>query len=306
MSIKRIKEELVSYTSSERWFLLFAMLCNVLICADYAIIRPISNSLFIHSFSAQYLPYVWIATIPFNWFLVSLYNRLLPKWGSKKLFLGLISLVILLNCSFALLSEAAPSLSFFFYIWKEIYVMLMFQLLWSVVHSNISLGRAKYLYGICFGVGALGSMIGSAFPGFFATRVGSENLVFLSIPIYLLLLFCYLKMFKFNKGETPSSAREGSGGFMHGVKLIASSRFLIFALLIVIFMQMSTTIVDFQFNDFLGKAFPDKDLRTEYGARVFGLVHSTTLVLQWIGSFFLIQLIGFKRTHYLIPLFLVA
>lgn len=301
-----MKEELFSYTVSERWFLLFAMLCNALICADYSIIRPISNSLFIHTFSASLLPYVWIATIPFNWFLVSLYNRLIPKWGSKKLFIGLILLVIGLNSLFALLAHLVPESCFLFYIWKEIYVMLMFQLLWSVIHTNISLGRAKYLYGICFGVGAFGSMFGSLFPGFFATRFGSENLIFLSIPLYFALLYFYLKMLKFNKGEVPAVHRNEEGGFLHGVKLIASSRFLIFALLIVIFMQMSATLIDFQFNDFLNKTFQDKDIRTQYAARVFGVIHSITFGLQWVGSFFLIQWLGFKRTHYAIPLFLSA
>ena len=60
--------------------------------------------------------------------------------------------------------------------------MLMFQQLWSVIHSTISFGRAKYLYGLFFGMGALGAAIGSILPGYFAVKMGSESLLMATLP----------------------------------------------------------------------------------------------------------------------------
>lgn len=300
-----LKEKFNTYSAREKGFILCAMLCGFFICCHYAIIRPVSNSLFLYAFSAKWLPYAWLATVPLNFLMVSFYNRFVPKWGSRKLFLGLIVLVTSTNFLFGVFAKAVPSLSFIYYVWKEIYVMMMFQLLWSVINSNIKQDQAKHLYGIFFGLGGLGSLVGSLLPGFFAVAYGSENLIFWVVPIDLLLLFAYFRLSHFCRGDVPRAAREQEGGFLHGIRLIRSSRFLIFALLIVVFMQMVTAIADFQFNDFLGKAFPEKDLRTEYTARIMGIMHSLTIFLQFAGSFFLIQFLGFKRTHYLIPILVV-
>lgn len=297
-----IKEK---FTSRERAFILCAMLCGFLICCHYAIIRPVSNSLFLHAFSAKLLPYAWLATVPLNFLMVSAYNRLVPKWGSPKLFLSLILLVTTTNFLFGIFAKTIPSLSFFYYVWKEIYVMMMFQLLWSVINANIKLDKAKFLYGIFFGLGGIGSLVGSFLPGFFAVSYGSENLIFWVLPVDLLLLFVYFRLSHYCSGDVPKANREQEGGFMHGIQLIRGSRFLIFALLIVMLMQMVTAIADFQFNDFLSRAFPEKDLRTEYTGRIMGIMHCLTIFLQFAGSFFLIKFLGFKRTHYLIPLLVI-
>jgi len=144
-------------------------------------------------------------------------------------------------------------------------------------------------------------MLGSAFPGFFAVAYGSENLVFLCIPVYLLLGFFYYKMSLFCSGEKLREEGDKKGGFWHGVQLIAGSRFLIFILLIVVFMQMSSALIDFQFNDFLEKTIGDKDLRTEFSARIFGMIHTLTVALQFIGTYFLVRLMGVRGSHFLVP-----
>ena len=93
----KLTDELVNYLPEEKAFVLFAMVCGFFICCDYSIIRPISNSLFIESFSARALPYAWLSAIPLNFALVSLYNRLVVKWGSRKLFLRVIIVVMSIN-----------------------------------------------------------------------------------------------------------------------------------------------------------------------------------------------------------------
>lgn len=299
-----LKQELGQYTAKERRFLYFAMLCSFFICVEYAMIRPIANSLFTETFGAHFFPYAWLAIVPLNLLFVNLYNRLLPKWGSKTLFISLIALVISLNMGFALTAKLFPPLSFLFYMWKEVYVLLMFQLTWPVIHANVNLSRAKYLYGVFFGFGGVGSMLGSALPGFFAVTLGTETLLFLTLPVYALLLWSHSKMNKYCVGDVPHHGREEKGGVLHGMRLIRSSRFLIFALLIVVFMQMIAAITDFQLNDFLERAFPEKDIRTEYNARVMGVIHTLTVALQFIGTYVLIQAVGFKRCHYLVPLFM--
>lgn len=303
---KKLKEELAGFSRKELWFVLGAMLCGFLVCAEYAVIRPVANSLFISTYSADWLPYAWLVMVPLNFLVVMLYNRFLPRLGCLRMFLLITTLVVSGNFISALLLKKVALLPFIFYVWKEIYILLMLQQIWSVIHATIDSKRAKYLYGFLFGIGGLGGFCGSMVSGFTAVKFGSENLLFLSLPIYALLVLAYRFFLQ------HSSMNEQKGLFAESkepllvLKSIGRSPTLVFILLVVLFMQMASTIIDFQFNRLLESSIGDKDLRTEYTGRVLGLINLCTTVLQFVGSFALIQLLGLRRSHFVIPLLLMV
>ncbi len=298
----KIKEIFSSFSHKEIIFFLSAMACGFLICADYAIIRPASNSLFIESYTAKGFPYAWIVAVPINFLVVFLYNRFLPKFGIFRMFLLIGALIGCGNAFLAFFIKEAPSLAFSFYIWKEIYVMLMLQQLWSVVHATLDLKRAKYLYGILFGIGGLGGVCGSFIPGFFAILFGSENLLFFSLPIYTVLSFFFFHLLK-NSTMPPLVFSETKVAFS-ALKNIRTSPILLFILLTVVLMQTSSTLIDFQFNAYLEKIFPVQDLRTQYVGRVMGLVNLATIFLQFVGSLLFVRFLGLQKSHFTIPLLL--
>jgi AAA family ATP:ADP antiporter len=303
-----LRRELTSLTSTEKVFILCAMLCSFLISADYAIVRPVSNSVFISAYSSAWFPYAWLAAVPLNLIVVALYNKYLPRLGCFKMFLsfgGVVTAVAIFSACFL---KQIPWLPFFFYIWKEVYIMLMFQQLWSVIHTTISLERAKYLYGILFGVGALGSVTGSMIPSFLAVKMGSESLLLANLPIFLLLIGAYFYLTQIttphNLKIEDQTNRMPAGALKHGIQLILRSKLLLFILLIVIFMQVSSSLIEYQFNHFLERTIAEKDLRTQYIARILVMVHSATLALQFFGSFLLIQFLGIRRSHFVLPMLL--
>jgi AAA family ATP:ADP antiporter len=280
-----------------------------LISAEYAIIRPVSNSLFLTAYGSSALPFAWIAVVPLNLLIVALYNQYLPRVGCFKMFVwvGSLTVCIQLFCSFWI--HQFTSLPFLFYLWKEVYIMLMFQQLWSVIHVTVAFKQARYLYGLFFALGALGATLGSMVPGFLAVKMGSESLLLATLPIYLLLGLCYYCALKQTKeGPTLHLNEEKKHtsieAFVHGVKLITSSRYLLVILLLVTFMQVSSTLIDFQFNRFLEEKIVGTDLRTQYTGRILSVVHTLTLSFQLFGSFLFIHYLGVKRTHLLIPLLL--
>ena len=69
-------------------------------------------------------------------------------------------------------------------------------------------------------------------------------------------------------------------------------------------MQFTATLIDFQFNQNLSFSISNKDMRTEYLGRFFGIVNSINVVLQFLGSYFVIKFMGIKKTHLFIPLYL--
>lgn len=305
--MRKLRELRAQYTSAELLFLLFAVISSFCITAEYAITRPTINAIFITTFTAKLVPYAWLITIPLNLCIVGLYNRFLPRWGPMRMFYTTVATTMTLNLIAASVLQQAPSLSFFFFMWKDIYVLLMFQQVWSVIHASTKQTKAKYLYGIMFGLGGLGGVFGSIVPGFMATRFGSENLLFMTAPIFLLFMLAFTGMMKARKGmdnvqEITLEAKDTKGG----IALIRASHYLKYILLIVVFMQVSSAIIDYQFSSFLEREIPLKDLRTAYSGKVFFWISIVKIGFQFVATYLLIHFMGLRLSHFTIPLVLLG
>lgn len=297
--VTQVKEEFQSYSKGEKIFLFFAMLCGFFITAEYAITKPTSNSIFLAHYSVKLYPYAWLLTVPLNLLIVTLYNRFLSKLGCFRMFLCTIFLTMGINVFVGTFVQKLPPLAFLLYVWKDIYVLLMFQQLWSVIHTKTEMSKAKYLYGILFGVSGVGAIFGSLVPSFFAVKIGSEHLLYMTIPLYALFIMTYHQMLKRSgmKGEDHMEIKRAKGGF----KLIRSSSALKFILLIVVLMQLSTTIMDYQFSSFLQQKFPMQDLRTQFYGRLWGMINTCKLCLQFFATFLLVQFLGLRKSHFVVP-----
>lgn len=298
----------MTFSRIEKLFIFFAMLSAFSICGEYAITRPTSNALFLTTFSASAYPWVWLATVPLNLFVIYLYNKFLPKFGPLKVLWSFALMTISINVISGLFYGQAPALIFFQYAWKDIYVLLMLKQLWSMIHGTIPAARAKYLYGCIYGMGTIGGVCGSTIPGFFASFFGAEKILFFTLPAYLLLLFAYTMAFKrsgvkqasFQQDLTPNP--KASEAF----SLIRRSPVLTAVLLLVIFMQVSVGLIEYQFNANLEINVLDKDLRTAYCGKLGGLLNLLSLAFQFLGGFFMIRTLGLRGSHFLIPILLCA
>lgn len=306
--LSSLTAEVNSYTRYEKFFIICMMICSFSITAEAAITRAVSSSVFLSAYSAKFLPWVWLASVPINFGIVVFYNRFLPRLGCAKM-LGLTILIATaINIFAAFYLQKFHFLPFLLYVWKDIFVILMFQQMWSVIHATVNISKAKYLYGIFFGAGGLGSVTGSMVPGFMAVWLGSEHLLLTTIPFYIVVTFFYFIALnsreKIPTRQNISTLSSDSTDILGGMKLIRHSKFLIFILLIVMGMQISSTIVDYQFSTYLEQTFAVQDLRTQFLGRFFGFVNSLNIFLQFIGSFVLVHLFGLQASHLLVPLIL--
>ncbi len=296
----------MKFTHKEKGFIFFSMLSAFAICGEYAITRPASNALFLTLFSAKFYPLVWLATVPLNLWVIHLYNRFLPKIGPLR-FLWIFAIVcIAINALAGILFSAVPYFLFFQYAFKDIYVLLMLKQLWSMIHSTVPKERAKYLYGSIYGLGTIGAIAGSMVPGFLASFLGSEKILFLTLPVYALLLFSFSMAFRRSKLSVDSFQKELTDDPrpQEAFSLIRRSPPLIAVLAIVVFMQASVALMEYQFNAHLEVNILDQDLRTAYCGKLMGLVNLLSLSLQFLGGFFMVRFLGLKRSHLLVPFLL--
>ncbi|HSX11603.1 MAG TPA: Npt1/Npt2 family nucleotide transporter [Chlamydiales bacterium] len=298
----------MTFTRSEKLFIFFAMCSAALICGEYAITRPTSNALFLTLFSVKAYPWVWLATVPLNLFAIYLYNRFLPKIGPLKMVFSFAITTILINTFSCFFYNTLPHLIFFQYAWKDIYVLLMLKQLWSMIHSTIPASRAKYLYGCIYGMGTVGAVAGSVVPGFWAVTFGSEQILLATLPIYLLLMFTYATAFRRSgvKSDTFQSDLTPNPRPGEALSLIRKSPILIAVLLLVIFMQVSVALIEYQFNAHLELAILEKDLRTAYCGKLTCIINLCSLILQFLGGFLMVRTLGLRGSHFLIPVLLCS
>lgn len=298
----------MTFTRKEKFFIFFAMISVFAVCGEYAITRPTSNALFLTLFSAKAYPWIWLATVPLNLGVITLYNRFLPKIGPLKVLWIFALVTMVINAIAGFSYSQAPEFIFFQYAWKDIYVLLMLKQVWSMIHSTIPAARAKFLYGCIYGVGTMGAIAGSLIPGFLATFFGSEKILFLTIPVYLLLIFGYTMAFHrsgvtgdtFEKDLTPDPRPR------EAFALIRRSPVLIAVLLLVVFMQVSVGLMEYQFNAHLELNILEKDLRTAYCGKLAGLINLLSLSFQFVGGFLMIKTLGLRGSHFLVPIVLCS
>lgn len=305
--LSNIKKAFLNFSIKERLFILSVAVGVFFISCDYAIIRPASTSIFLSQFSSKMFPYCWMLAIPVNLFIVYIYNKLLLKYGSLKTFFFFISSIILMHVSTSIFLKSFPFIIFIQFIFKDVYILLSFKQLWSLIHSTIDTNKAKFLYGLMFGIGSLGSVFGGIISATFATKIGSNNLFFLSFIFYLLVFFCYFKAYKNSPvlNDDYHNNINLKASFKDGFKLIKNSNFLLFILLIVVFMQISTAFLDYQFNFFLEKNIVDIDLRTKFTGKLTSVINGISFLFQFLGGFLLIHFFGLKKSHLLVPLLLI-
>jgi AAA family ATP:ADP antiporter len=284
------------------------MICSFCITAEAAITRASANSVFLSAYTAKLFPTAWLVSVILNFAIVTFYNKFLPKMGCVRMLILSVSIALLMNTFSAFYLKQFHFLPFILYLWKDIFVILMFQQLWSVIHATMNIARAKYLYGIVFGMGGLGSVAGSLMTGFFAVHLGSEKLLLTTLPFYFLIIISYCVALHVRSSVTDKQNIDGMSrdttDVMGGMKLIRKSTFLKFILIIVLAMQVSSTILDYQFSSYLEKAFSIQDLRTAFLGKFFGLVNTINIFLQFIGSYLLVRVIGLERSHLAIPIIL--
>lgn len=284
------------------------MICSFCITAEASITRASANSIFLSAYTAKLFPTAWLVSVILNFAIVTFYNKFLPKMGCVRMLILSVTLALVMNTFSAFYLKQFHFLPFILYLWKDIFVILMFQQLWSVIHATMNIARAKYLYGIVFGMGGLGSVAGSLMTGFFAVRMGSEKLLLTTLPFYSLIILSYCVALHVRSSVADKQNIDGMSrdttDVMGGMKLIRKSTFLKFILIIVLAMQISSTILDYQFSSYLEKAFAIQDLRTAFLGKFFGLVNTINIFLQFIGSYLLVRVIGLERSHLAIPVIL--
>lgn len=269
----------------------------------YEFVRSVSQSLYIGAYGAARLPLV-MAIAPLGTLaLIACYGRLLSAAGPRRAMVltTLLSTAIILGCCLAI-REGSRVATGVLYVFREAYIVLLVEQIWSFINSTLCQGEGRKLNGPICGVASLGAIVGGLVVRHLAVGLGSANLLVLAacslVPTGLCVLLAYRR-----GGEPQPSPAEAHGGQGHlGWGSLMRSPVLRDLALIVIATQVVSAVLDLQVSRYVETALPLPDERTRWFGGFYAVVNVGAAVFQFILAPLLLARLRLRVIHVAIPL----
>jgi AAA family ATP:ADP antiporter len=275
-----------------------------LIFFGYGIANATAQSLYLQAYAANTLPTVWLAVAVTSLAVVSLNNQVVRRVRVAE---ALHYAALCSAACFALLLSLLPSYpraaTFALYVCKDVYIVVICELFWTLANARFAALRAQQVYGFFCAAGSLGGVAGNSAVNLLALRWGTTALFWCIVPVCLATsaavwwrrgAFEDVRDRPLNPADAP--ARQGSAW-----QVLRRSRILAYLLLLVAVVQVALTVMDFQFNRSVEAAYVDLDRRTALFGQVNAIINVGSLALQ-LGSNRLLALFGISAVMLSIPL----
>jgi len=283
---------------------LFISLMGMMLLASYAIARPGIESLFLKEYGAEGLPAVWVAVAVAALIVVRVYNGFAGRFDFRRLYGGasfVFSLIfILLMLAY---QYDVPHSVFALYVWKDIYIVVLIEIFWSLANVLFETKSARWIYGIFLLAGSFGTKVALKINKIFLIDLlGTEGTLWIVLPLLMLSTL----MLKFVRAhmQAPLPAHQASRQvFKEGFDILKRSSYLGFMLLLIALTQVAITLIDYQFNAVVEQAYPLTNERNKVISDIYDTIETCSLLLQALTGFVL-RWLGVGRTLFAIPLLL--
>ena len=281
-------------------------LCGLafLVLLSYAISGTAAQSLFLKAYGNAMMPWAWLAVAVAAAASTAAVNHAARSMQVVPLFVrtSLLSAAILLLLLVAELLRA-PGAVFALFVWKDVYVVILVELFWTFANVAYAVNSASAAYGWFCAAGSVGAVAGSLALGPLAQRMGTVHTLWLTLPVLLAVAWGCRQL---GEGlELPMPVRSSRSDWRAGVAVLRQSSYLGLLLLLVATVQVTVTVLDFQFSRVLEAAYPDLDERTGVLGDVTAAINAVSFVLQ-IATQPLLRVLGVRGTLLGLPLILAG
>ena len=278
--------------------------------ASVICLKTAANSLFLSQFDAKWLPYADLAITALVGLVVGFYLRLSNRVTQGRLILWTQAFLILnLLTLWYLLGQGVFGIPALLYVWVGIFTVLIPSQVWSLAGTIFDTRQAKRVFSV---VGA-GGILGAAFGGQFASRVGprigTENILLAtlgfvaasSLIVSVLIGSCRKPLVR---------ASDGSGGnasFAESFRLIRSTRYLSLIAAGLFFSTVVGTLVNYQFKAVVQVQFADAPRQmTVFFGDFYGYIAVISFLLHMLFTGRLLRWGGLGLSLFILPLSLLG
>lgn len=287
----------------------FCLMCS------YFILKPLRDEMGVVS-GVDNLQYLFTATFIVMLLIVPVFGWITSRYTREK-FLPYVYIFFLANIlSFFVLFKTGVSQVYVaraFYVWVSVYNLFVISVFWSFMSEIFSSDQARRLFAFIAAGGTAGGIVGPALTSSLVTTLGQENLLLISASLLGVALFSIYRLHDWHVKNNsnvqpvpvnPLPEQPRDRGILSGVKLVATSPYLLGICLMMLLYSTLQTFLYFQQLTIVNVSFSDPGHRTE----IFGLIelftNGLTLFIQFTITRKIIKLFGMATSLALIPFLL--
>jgi AAA family ATP:ADP antiporter len=292
----------------------FCLMCS------YYIIKPIRDEMGIIS-GVNNLQLLFTGTFLVMLLVIPVFGWVTSRYPREK-FLPYVYLFFIFNILvffFLFRAVATPAyVARVFYIWTSVYNLFVVSVFWSFMAEIFSAKQARRLFAVIAAGGTTGGIIGPGLTTFLVPKLGTENLLPVSVAFLGVAL---LSMYKLHRWHAQSRSNRGQaaarlepalkvadqtmhGGMLAGVRQVISSPYLLGICLLVLLYTTLSTFLYFQQLTIVERAFDDSAKRTALFGIIELFTNSLTLLFQFVLTRHIVNRYGVARMLALIPVLL--
>ncbi|HYO59822.1 MFS transporter [Archangium sp.] len=278
--------------------------------SGYAILKPLRDAMAIEG-GVKKVP--WLITIGFGVMLVAVpaFSALVSRWPRRRV-IPLVYRFFLLNLLgfFVLLTLGVERewVARAFFVWVGVYNLFVVSIFWSFMADLFASEQGRRLFGFIAAGGTAGMLVGPFLATTLVGPLGPVNLMLLSVVLLegsaqcvrLLSRRAAVVQLQASAGEAPVG-----GGIFAGLRLLATSPFLLALGLQTVLYTLTSTFLYFQQLRLVEATANGLGEYTAISARIDLWVQLFTLVLQMGVTGRLMPRLGLAATLSVVPVFTV-
>ena len=260
-----------------------------------SIIQTVKNAKYLILEGSLSLPIAYLWTAVLMGFVVTFHTKLQEKVPRRTLIVSSLIFFIVTAPLFGMLfmgKVAAPSwLPLTFWIWSNMFVIVLITQFWIVINDVFNPREAKRLIGFFGSGGILGGIIGGLFAGFFG-RIIPDYLLYIATGILIIscifinYIFIWQKrnkiQDKISEKQTIRQKKPEKVGFRTSLDAVRKHKYLMLLAAVVALTEIVSTLIDFQAKTFIEFNFAKKDYMF-----IFGYFEAGLLVIPLLFQLFL-------------------
>lgn len=306
--LSRILSRVVDIKPGEERIALLLFSYFFLITAPFTIIKAVRDASYLDGPGIENLPYAYATAIIVGLF-VSLHTRLQVRVSRQRLItLSFAFFILTAGLFYGILSKGWNWLAIIYYMWANVFVVVVMTQFWMVVNDIFNPREAKRLIGFFGSGGILGGIAAGVVTALIAKKGEEHELFILVIALLVACIFVVRAIFTWQKKVTgiaspgvqnpPPKAREiESAGFRVSFDTVRKDAYLKLLAAVIILTVIVSTFIDWQYKSVVDQNQWAKANLTSF----FGMFQAGLLVVS-----FLIQILMtsklVKRFGLLLPL----
>jgi AAA family ATP:ADP antiporter len=272
------------------FFYFFTLMCG------YFILKPVRDEMGTAG-GVKDLKKLWTATFMVMMVAVPVYSALVARWPRKRVipFVYRFFLLNLLGFFVALklgLSKELVARSF--YVWLSVYNLFVVSVFWSFMADLFVSEQGRRLFGFISAGGTAGILIGLLLVRELAVPLGPVNLIIFSAALLEVSARCVQRLSRWahDVQSPPSMGAPVGGGVLTGLKLLATSPFLLALGLQTVFYTVTSSFLYILQVKLVDTVASGSAARTTAFANIELWVQVATLIIQAFVTGRLISKLG--------------